>query len=230
MPQALKTIIILSIIFLTSCVFLTENTLEQTISDNGFLNRFPQNQKAIIILKLSGKKGDKIYLCGQENIVVDNIKSCQPIYINNQYHILMLKPNLYYLFAPPKNHPIFSTNKVVEQEKYLTILEAKAGEMTYVGDVFYKQEISQVNGYEDSVVEVLNRQFKILDKFELVQKLLSGKNSKQTKKLFANQPWEINYLIKQYPDLQSRFKKNLLKSFDIQEQKLKKTTFQNAQI
>ena len=214
MPQAIKTIIILSVIFLTSCVFLTENTLKQTISDNSFLNRFPQNQKSIIILKLSGKKGDKIYLCNQENIAVNNAQSCQPIYTSNQYHILMLKPSLYYLFAPLKNLPIFSTNKVVEQGKYLTILEAKAGEMTYGGDIFYKQKISRLNDGEDSKVEVVNHQFKVLDKFEFLQKLLSGKKSKQTKKLFASQPWEIHYLIKQYPDLQSHFKKKLIRSFD----------------
>jgi hypothetical protein len=212
MPKAIKTIIILSIIFLNSCVFLTENTLGQTIGDDSFINRFPQNQKSIIILKLNGKKGDKIYLCEQKNIVAGDIKSCQPIYISSQYHILMLKPSLYCLIAPPKNQPIFSTHKIVEQEKHLAILEVKAGEVIYVGDVFYKQEAKQTNGYQENVVEVLSRQLTILDNFELVQKLLSGKNSKQTQKLFANQPFEINHLIKEYPNLQNRFKKKLLRA------------------
>lgn len=220
MPQTIKTIIVLSIIFLTSCVFLTENSLDQTISDNSFLNRFPQNQKAIVIFKLSGKKNDKIYLCQQKSISTNDIKDCQSIYITNQYHILMLKPDLYYFVPTPPNHPIFSKNQIKNQEKYLTILEAKAGEMIYVGDIVYKQAITKHNDYEDDEeVSILNSQFTILDNFEQVQNLLMGKNSKQTQKLFANQTWEINYLIKEYSSLRSIFKKKLLTSFESKPQK-----------
>ncbi len=213
MPKIIQTLILFPIILLTSCVFLTENTLKQTISDNSFLNRFPQNQKSIIIFKLAGRRGSKIHICGQENILANNINSCQSIYITNQYHILMLKPNFYYLFATPPNHPLFSKNKIVEQEKYLTILEAKIGEITYIGDIAYKRAIGRSRN--NTKLSILNRQFTVLDNFELVQKLLSGKNSKKTQKLFANQIWEINYLIKEYPNLQNRFKKGLLKNFDL---------------
>ena len=220
MPKPLRLLIIFQIIFLTSCVFLTENSLDQTISDDSFLNRFPQNQKTIIIFKLSGKRGDKVYLCQQKNIVANDIKACQPINITNQYHILMLKPDLYYFVPTHPNHPIFSKNQIKNQEKYLTILEAKAGEMIYAGDIIYKQAISKnKDGEDDEEVSILNSQFTILDNFELVQNLLAGQNSKQTQKLFANQIWEINYLIKQYPSLRSIFKKKLLTSFESKPQK-----------
>lgn len=215
MPRTIKAIIVILTIFLTSCVFLTENSLDQTISDNNFLNRFPRNQKAIVIFKLSGKKNDKIYLCAQENIRANNINDCQLIYITDQYHILMLKPDLYYFVPTPPNHPIFSQNQIKNQEKYLTILEVKAGEIIYVGDILYKQLITKHKDYEDDEeVSILNSQFTILDNFELVQNLLSGNNSKQTQKLFANQTWEINYLIKEYSAFKSIFKKKLLTSFE----------------
>jgi hypothetical protein len=216
MSPQIKPIIFLSLFFLSSCVFLTENTLEQTISENSFLNRFPQNQKAIIIFKLSGKKNDKIYLCAQENIRANNINDCQLIYITNQYHILMLKPDLYYFVPTPPNHPIFSQNQIKNQEKYLTILEVKAGEIIYAGDIIYKQLITKHKDYEnDEEVSILNSQFTILDNFELVQNLLAGNNSKQTQKLFANQTWEINYLIKEYSAFKSIFKKKLLTNFEL---------------
>jgi hypothetical protein len=215
MPHIIKTLILLSAIFLTSCVFLTENSLNQSISDNSFLNRFPQNQKTIVIFKLSGKRGDKIYLCRQtekkENITTNNIKGCKPIYIADQYHILMLKPGSYFFFSPPPNRPIFSNNNIETQQKYLTVLEAKAGEILYVGDILYRQAIKQIKDYDDEEVTVLNSQFKVLDKFELLQNLLE-KNSTQIHKSFINQPWEANYLIKHYSDLQKYFKKKLLKN------------------
>jgi hypothetical protein len=211
MPRTIKTLILLSIIFLTSCVFLTENSLDQSISDNSFLNRFPQNQKVIVIFKLSGKRGDKIYLCRQENVTASNIKGCKPIYIADQYHILMLKPGSYFFFSPPPNRPIFSENNIEAQQKYLTVLEAKAGEILYVGDILYRQAIKQIKDYDDEEIMVLNSQFKVLDKFELLQNLLE-RNSTQTQKLFANQPWEANYLIQHYSDLQKYFKKKLLKN------------------
>ncbi len=218
MPRTIKTLILLSAIFLTSCVFLTENSLDQSISDNSFLNRFPKNQKAIIIFKLSGKRGDKIYLCRQtqqkENSEVNNIKGCKPIYINDQYQILMLKPGAYFFFSPPPNRPIFSKNNIEIQQKYLTILEVQSEEILYVGDIIYRQAIKQIKDYDDEEVTVLNSQFKVLDKFEMLQNLLK-KNSNQTQKLFANQPFEANYLIYNYSNLQKYFKKKLLTNQDV---------------
>ncbi len=222
-----KIIALLSTIFLSSCVFLTENSLDQTISADSFLNRFPQNQKAIVIFKLSGKKEERLYLCPKGNIATKTITNCRTVYATNQYNILMLSPNLYYLFAPPENRPIFSNNKTEEPEKYLTILEAKAGEMIYIGDIFYKHS---VNTDEDQSTKILNHKFAVNDNFELVENILNRKNSKQKEKLFANQTWEINYLIQEYPSLKRCFKKRLLKSFEPKSPNLKnKKITQNAQ-
>jgi len=217
-----KIIAIILIIFLPSCVFLTENSLEQNINANDFLNRFPENKKTIVILKMSGKKSDLIYLCPKENaernIEANNIKNCQPIYATNQYNIVMLDPNLFYLLSTPENRPVFSSNKIEEKEKYLTILEAKPGEILYVGDLTYKKSI---NNDEDKKIKVLNQKFLISDNFELLESILSGKNHQQKEKLFANQPWQINYLIDQYPSLKNRFKKRLLKNFEFKNLNIK---------
>ncbi len=195
-----KLLIFLSTILLSSCIFLTENHLNQTINTDSFLNRFPQNQKTIIILKFSGKKGDRIYLCKQENFFSSNKNDCQTIYAEEQYHILMLAPNLYYLFAAPENLPIFSRKKAKKEEQYLTILEAKAGEMIYAGNIVYQRSINK---------------FTVSDSFDLVENILSGKNSQNKEELFTNQIWEINYLIKEYSTLKNRFKKKLLKNFEL---------------
>ncbi|MES2677977.1 MAG: hypothetical protein V4612_06695 [Pseudomonadota bacterium] len=219
-PTKITTLLLLT--FFSSCVFLTENSLDQTISSDSFLNRFPENQKAIIIFKLNGKRSERLYLCAKEDD-----QNCRTIYATNQYNILMLSPNLYHLFAPPENRPLFSDKKAKQQEKYLTILEAKAGEIIYVGDIFYKQAASND---EDKSTKILNNKFAVNDNFELVENILSGKNSRQKEKLFANQTWEINYLIQKYPSLKKRFKKRLLKSSEVIKPNLKnKKITQNAQ-
>ena len=51
----------------------------------------------------------------------------------------MLNPGSYYLFNEPKNRPIFFDKDNNFNQRYFTILNAKASEMVYVGDIFYKQ-------------------------------------------------------------------------------------------
>jgi hypothetical protein len=217
-PQNLIKIFILILLFsLSNCVFLTENNLNQTVNDNSFLNRFPDNQKAILIFKFTGKSSlissDKIYLCAQENLPNQAIDKCQSIIAANQYRILMLPPNIYYLLPPIKNAPIFPEYKNTKKEHFLTVLPVKAGEIIYAGDISLKLSDQGEKG-EGKIVE--DKNFIVKDNFILLQNLLSGKNSKQTERLFANQIWEINYLIKEYPTLQNRFKKQLLKSFPLE--------------
>ena len=192
----IQKIIILSILLLlSSCVFLTENTLNQAINTNSFLSRFPQNQKAIIIIKLNGKREDRIYLCNKNNVIVK--KTCLPIYATSQYRILMLNPDFYYLNVPPKNRPIFSQNNSKMSEEYFAILEAKAGEIAYVGDINY---------------QTLYRKLVVNDNFKTLQNLFNKADLEQLQKLFANQNWEINFLTEQYPHLKKRFKKRLLEN------------------
>ena len=209
--NTIKIIFLILTISLSSCVFLTENSLEQTINANNFLNRFPQNQKAIVILRLNGQRGGRIYLCPHKNIIANDFAGCRAIHANNQYKILMLNPHLYYLFPQPEIRPIFSKIKIAEQAKYLSTLEVKAGEIIYAGDINYRRINSIYNERNETS---LNDKLIVNDRFELVQKLLSGKNTPQKEKLFTNQIWEINYLIKEYPSLEHRFKTRLINNFN----------------
>lgn len=209
MKHTLKTLILLSLLTLSSCVFLTENTLDQTINDNNFLNRFPTNKKAIVLLKIQGKKNERVYLCQKTQESVQNNEDCQAIYATGQYRILMLNPSIYYLFAEPKNRPIFSDIKTSEEQKYSAVLEVKSGKIIYAGDIFYKK-ITSID--DDGETKIVSQKLVANDNFELVQNILSGKNSKQKDKLFSNQKWEIDYLIKNYSSLQNRFEKKLIES------------------
>ncbi|MFT7088120.1 MAG: hypothetical protein ACJAZX_001575 [Rickettsiales bacterium] len=259
--KMLAAFIILS--FFSSCVFLTENKLSQTVDSDNFLNRFPQNNKAIVIFKLKGKLKRRAYLCregdlnlkqksffeekSKENendakvkrisasrrtrnqnhsneyqyydiieedvfeedkilisrkkfkinrqVSVDkkvntdkefDIKSCKVIYVSGKYHILMLKPDNYYLFSEVKNRPVFS-KKISNQEKYFSILKLNSGEILYAGEISYGKKNSKVRG-----------------SFESMQDLLSGNNPKKRAELFSNQPWEINFLINNYSSLKGR--------------------------
>ncbi len=209
MKKTQKFSIILSLFCLSSCVFLTENRLDQTISENSFLNRFPENKKAIVILKLQGKKRDRIYLCQEKNVLIHDLKGCKTVYATNQYNIFMMEPASYYLFSKPENRPIFGANKIEEKQKYFAILNLNAGEIIYAGEIFYKQAAAENEALE---VRTLDRRFVINDNFHLVENILNGKNLKQKDKLFSNQVWEVNYLINNYQKLESRFKKRLLES------------------
>jgi hypothetical protein len=192
-----KTIIILSILFLLpSCVFLTENTLKQTISTNSFINRFPSNQKTIVIIKLNGKSDEKIYMCDSKNNIFVTKESCLQIYATNQYTILMLEPSLYYLIIPPRNRPIFYNHNKQIVDKKVAEIEVVIGEIQYVGDINYR---------------TLYRKLVVNNNFKNLKNLFDNKNLERLQELFTNQGWEINFLFEQYPQLKNRFKKRLLK-------------------
>ena len=191
-----KIIPLFIILLFSSCIFLTENTLDQTISANNFLNRFPQNQKAIALIKINGKRGDRIYLCSKKDNIIAKKENCLPIYATNQYTILMINPGLYYLVAPPKNRPIFPQNDHLESEQSSVILEAKAGEIVYVGDINY---------------QTLYVKLEVNDSFEILHNLFVKADLERLQKLFVNQNWEINFLVQQYQNLKDRFKTRLLK-------------------
>lgn len=199
---------IIFLFFLSSCIFLTENNLSQTVDDNNFLNRFPENKKSIIILKLQGKKRDRIYLCEEKNVFESKLEGCRSIYATGQYSIVMLKAGNYYLFAKPENRPLLMQNKIDEKRKYFASLSLKSGEIIYIGDISYK---SSINNDDESDFKDLGKKFTIQDNSKLIEAVLNGQKSSQKDKLFSNQIWEINYLIKNYPKLKNRFYKKLLK-------------------
>ncbi|MFT6106324.1 MAG: hypothetical protein ACJA0S_001034 [Rickettsiales bacterium] len=204
MPKITKIIISLFLILsFNSCVFLTENTLRNSVSENDFLNHFPENQKSIVIFKIKGKKKTKIYLCEEEN--VSDPRNCRSIYVSDQYHILMMRPANYYLFSSIKNKPLFQNNNDGHL-KHFGVLQVKAGELTYAGKISYRQSST----IDKSGKKTIKQNFSVKDHSKLVKEIFSGNNIAQKSKLFSNQNWKINHLIKKYPSLENRFRINLL--------------------
>ena len=215
-PKLVKTLIFLAILPIASCVFLTKNNLNQTINQNSFLSRFPQNQKAIVIFKIRGKPHSKAWLCREQNYELKNLDDCHKIYSSNQYQILMLEPSIYYLHSPLSNSSLFPEVKVSSKTRSSASIEIKAGELVYAGDLSIKNYVDK-NSDEENLQsqEVANEKvgddFVMQDSFKSLQNLLKKQDYEKAEQLFANQIWEINYLFKEYPMLENRFIKRLAK-------------------
>lgn len=208
----MKKLLIIFLLSFSSCVFLTENKLSQTISEDNFLNRFPDNKKSIVIFKLNGKKRDRVYFCQDQDMTRGSLENCKAVYATNQYHILMLKPAKYYLFSKPENRPLLSENKIDEKQKHFASFKSKSGKVLYLGEITYKSAIASD---DDLDVQNLGGKFLVKDNFNLIQKILSGQNQKQKDQLFSNQNWEINYLIDNYENLKDRLSKQLLENDEV---------------
>ncbi|MFT6333006.1 MAG: hypothetical protein ACJAW3_001356 [Lentimonas sp.] len=207
-----KIATIFSLLLFSSCVFLTENTLIQSANENSFLNRFPDNFKSILILKINGNRRDRIYLCQVNDYSQRRSNKCKTLYATNKYQILMIAPKEYYLFAPPKRDPLFVDKKTSNQlRKYFAKLDLNAQEITYSGELSYNKAVrisdqktsnSQENGKSGKKISK--------DKLEEIQKIIEEDNEKEIKKLLSNQPLEIRHLIKNYPQLKKYLVTKLL--------------------
>ncbi len=209
----IKIIFAVIMVSLSSCVFLTENTLNQTINENSFINRFPQNQKSIIIFKFNGKKDQKIYLCTADNVLQEDESKCIKINSSKNYIVVMTNPGFYYLLANENFNPIFSRQKLETEIKKLNFVELKLEEISYIGDIYNSSQlISEKQNQQE--YKILNNKFLLKDNFSALEKLLSNKNSKKSLEL-SNQNWQMKYLIKQYPFLKNYLKKNLIKEVEL---------------
>ncbi|MFT6346685.1 MAG: hypothetical protein ACJA02_000923, partial [Myxococcota bacterium] len=165
MLKITKLIIYLFLVFsLNACIFLTENTLKKSVKTDDFLNRFPDNQKSIVILKVKGKKKTKIYLCEKEN--VNDPRDCRSIYVSDQYHILMMKPLKYYLFGSIKNKPLFQSSDSGHLKSF-GVLQAKAGDLIYAGKISYRQS-SRIDKLGQRIIK---QSFSVKDESKLIKKI-----------------------------------------------------------
>jgi hypothetical protein len=204
-----KILILFFCLSFSSCVFLSEGRLKDFANQNSFLNRFPENQKSIIIVKVNGRFGSAMWWCSQRNILKYNSDNCFKLRANKQYQILMIEPGLYYFLKSFRKYPpIFSpVQKDYDKIKRLSTFTAKAGEIVYIGDLSIRRSSWEDDG------------FRVRDGFKKLDLLLSNKNPEKTKQLFASQMWERKYLIKNYPNLKTRLTKRLVKGFDLEKQK-----------
>lgn len=217
-------------LLISACVFLTKGSVMDFADENSFLNRFPENQKAIVIVRINGSTGSKALWCDQKNLLHSDSDNCFWLYASRQYHIMMIKPGVYYLLKSFRKYPpLFSSvDEMNEQIKYLTTFVARAGEIVYIGDLSMK-------GFKDDdksnlSIGAVNNDFIVQDNFDLLRDLLSGKNPKKAEKLFANQIWEKKYLTKQYPRLQNHLVKRLVKSFKLNDHSKKSQTHNTTTI
>jgi hypothetical protein len=206
-----RWILILSLLLLSSCVFLTEGSLSNITDENSFLNRFPDNQKSIVIVKITGNIKNITWWCNQKNLIKHSDDNCFKIRPSKQYQIMMLEPGSYHFFSYFKNHkPFFiSPKEIYNSKKNLTIFEAKAGEISYIGDLSLSRS--------SRISKKHSGEFRIKDSFKKLDKILSGKSSKKAEKLFPKQVWEIKYLVKNYSNLKDRLKTRLAYGFKSEE-------------
>ncbi|MCE3255119.1 MAG: hypothetical protein K0R25_613 [Rickettsiaceae bacterium] len=200
-----KKVALLTLLFLLgSCVFLTENSLKQNVNQNSFLNRFPENQKSIIIFKARGKAKSSILFCDQEST-----NDCRKIYVSNHYQILMLEPGIYSLQANSYDSPIFSRFK--KSNKELVLLELMPREIAYLGTLSIRKRSNSNNSASRSNFEVTSDSG-AKDDSQMIKNLLENNERQKLEELFANQILEINFLIDKYPEVKNLFKKRLIKA------------------
>ena len=202
-----STLLIL-LFFFSSCVFLTENHIQESANENSFLSRFPENYKSIILLKLkSSNKWDRIYICEINDYSQRKTDLCQALYATGSYQILMINPKQYYLFAPPKKNPLFVVKDLKGKPRnYFAKVTLNAQEISYLGEINYNQ-VLRISDEENSKARVIAK-----NNFKDVEKVLEGNNDEEQKKLFSGQKLEINYLINNYALLKKYVLINLLKT------------------
>lgn len=197
MPKILKSLII--IFSISSCSFVTENILETSKfhNSNKFLERFPDNQKSIVILKFSSKSPND-YLLWCKVFEFDDKMSgndnCQKIYSSDFYKILMFEPGNYKLSEYEfEDQYIFQKPKKKISSKASLNFKAEVGKIIYAG--FIKE-----NGV---------KKHEIIDNFALIKNALETRNYQELSKLFSHSIKDLELLVKNYHDSPKNFIKEL---------------------
>ena len=86
--------IILLLSFTTSCLALTDPLFADIPTSNNFVNRFKENKKGIVLLKLNSDYISTSWCQANFEIELKN-KNCIKINPTNYYQIIMLEPGWY---------------------------------------------------------------------------------------------------------------------------------------
>jgi len=205
-----KTISIFSLFLITSCLAITDPLFSSIPSANNFIDRFPENKKGIVLLKLNSDYL-AISWCKAdfENEVKD--KNCIKLNPSNYYQIIMLEPGWYEIegyrvinrrFQSLKEkeiEPTISNITGKRKSKPLIAFEVIGGKISYAGQIkFHHSSVSgsQVKG-ED---------------FIAIENAFLTQNQKQLLKIFKGHKWEEKIIAEKINKTPEILIKNLAKT------------------
>lgn len=173
--------------FLTSCTAICSNLIGHFPDNKIFLERFPNNKKAIIISRFhdNSMMAESAMWCRViDDSDLKKVDFCVNFLFANKAEIIMLEPGKYYLFST-SNKKYRSKKYLYEmEEKFLSVNRSKlsftvrAAEIAYIGDMYKKS--GRVD-FEDEFLEL--------------KKLLQNRNYEALEKTFVNKKTDLTWLI-----------------------------------
>ena len=208
----MKQIITLIILTLTtSCLALIDPLFSTIPSSNNFIDRFPENKKGIVLLKLNSD-----YLAiswcqaSFENEVKD--KSCIKLNPSDYYQIIMLEPGWYELQGYKQTNRRFQSvrekeieptfSNITGKRKTAPVLafEVDEGKISFAGHIkFHHVSASGAAQIKD-------------DDFLEIAKLFSAQEQINLLKIFKGHQWEEKIIAKQITENPQILVKNLART------------------
>jgi len=142
-----KFFLVLVISIFQSCSYYAENISPIIIKPESFIQRFPENKRGIIFVKINSKYPSTIW-CKTSSVEI-NHNDCFEIKSSNFYQIFMIEPANYeirgyqkiskYINQNSINPKFDASKKRVSQP--LIMFEVKENKISFVGRIDYKNEI-----------------------------------------------------------------------------------------
>lgn len=190
----MKKSILLLLLFLTSCLALTDSLFSSIPTSNHFIERFPENKKGIILLKLNS---DYLAISWCQADLENDLKNKNCIKINpsKYYQIIMLEAGWYEIdgyrvvnrrfqsLHETKIDPIISNITKKRKTAPQLAFEVVEGKISYVGNIKFHH------------VSTSGTQIKA-DDFLIIENAFAAKNQKQINEIFKGHNWEANIIAK----------------------------------
>lgn len=198
------------LLLITSCLALTDPLFSDIPSSNNFINRFPQNKKGIVLIKINSDYLALSWCQASFESEVKN-KSCIKINPSNYYQIIMLEPGWYEIegyrvinrrFQSLKSteiEPVISNITGKRKSPPLLAFEVTAGKISYAGHIKF---------HHSSVSGTLIKG----DDFAIIQNNFAEKNQKQLLKNFKGHRTELKIIADQINQNPEILIKNLAKT------------------
>lgn len=205
-----KIIALLLLVLLNSCLAITDPLFATIPSSNNFIDRFPENKKGIVLLKLSSDYlGISWCRTDFENKPKD--KNCVKLNPSNYYQIIMLEPGWYEIegyriinrryqaLREKEIEPLVSNITGKRKSAPLLAFQVIEGKISYVGTVKFHHSSasgSQVNG----------------DNFDEIKNAFLTQNAKQLSQIFKGHKWEVKIVSEKINKAPNILFKNLAKT------------------
>ncbi|MSP33743.1 MAG: hypothetical protein EXR06_02430 [Rickettsiales bacterium] len=197
-----KIFTILFLLLVTSCLALTDPLFSTIPSSNNFINRFPENKKGIVLLKINS---DYLALswcqASFESEVKD--KSCIKINPSNYYQIIMLEPGWYEIEGYRVINRRFQSLKSTEIEPVISNITGKRKSPPLIAFEVVEGKISYAGHIKFHHTSVSGTLIKG-DDFEIIKNNFAEKNQKQLLKIFKGHQTELKIIadkINQNPEI-----------------------------